>query len=519
MEKVQTTLPVGNIVGERYQVEDLLGKGGFGAVYLVRDLRVPQNVFALKEIVDPDPRSRRHFAFEGELLTRVDHPSLPRVYRIIDTPALDRAYILMDYIEGSNLEQLRRQKRGRRFSLSEVLTLLGPVVEAIAYLHSQQPPIVHRDIKPSNIIAPASGARTVLVDFGIAKEFDQEATTTAIRHASPGYGAPEQYSAGTNPRTDVYGLGATLYALLTGTIPTDSFFRLTQQLSKGKDPLPPVKQLVPEIPEHVSAAIERAMALENNERFASIEEFWQALQSASDTLTDVPRALSHNSVRYVPISGSGIPHSHDAQPVSVPARARRERIVMLALLLLALCVVLASTLFLLAALRNRHGQGQPATATPGIVVTHAPATATATATATPTPSPTPTQTPSPTPTPTPVASIPALVSSYSGTLNDRNGDITTSMSLDGIVQQQQHIQGNFSVGLPLTGDGPFTGTVNSSNAIQFTVQSSAIAAPLYFSGMIQKDGHMSGDYCSLDSTNHCNHNVGGYGTWSARPTQ
>lgn len=516
MEKVQTTMPIGTIVGERYQVEELLGKGGFGAVYRVRDLRVPQNVFALKENVDPDQRSRRHFVFEGELLTRVDHPSLPRVYRIIDNPTQDRAYILMDYIEGSNLEQLRRQKRGRRFTLGEVLTLLNPIVEAITYLHSQQPPIVHRDIKPSNIIAPASGARAALVDFGIAKEFDQEATTTAIRHASPGYGAPEQYSAGTNPRTDVYGLGATLYALLTGTVPTDSFFRLTQQLSKGKDPLPPVKELIPEIPEHVSSAIARAMALENGERFASIEEFWQALQDNSDTLTEAPRALPHGSIRYVPVSASGIAGGRDAGRVPASAHARRELIVMLALLLLALCVVLASTLFLLAALRSRHGQVPPAT-TPGVVATHA--TATATATATPTPSPTPTRTPLPTATATLAASIPMLVSSYSGTLNDRNGDITTSMSLDGIVQQQQHIQGNFSVGLPLTGNGPFTGTVNSSSAIQFTVQSSVIAAPLYFSGTIQKDGHMSGQYCSLDHTNHCNHNVGGYGTWSARPTQ
>src|SRR5581483_11463918 len=95
MQEMQTTLPVGSIVGDRYQIEALLGRGGFGAVYLVRDLRVRQNVFALKEIIDPDRRERRHFTLEAELLKRADHPSLPRVYRIFDDSTQNRAYLLM----------------------------------------------------------------------------------------------------------------------------------------------------------------------------------------------------------------------------------------------------------------------------------------------------------------------------------------------------------------------------------------------------------------------------------------
>lgn len=521
MEQVQTTLPLESVVGERYQVEALLGKGGFGAVYLVCDLRVRHNLFALKEMIDPDQRARRHFATEAEILKHTDHPSLPRVYRVFDDPALGRAYILMDYIEGSNLEQLRRKRPGQRFALREALTLVGPVFEAIAYLHAQQPPIIHRDIKPSNIIAPDSGARTVLVDFGIAKEFDQEATTTAIRHASPGYGAPEQYSSGTNTYTDIYGLGATLYALLTGTIPVDSFFRLTQYLGKGYDPLPLAREIVPTIPEHVSEAIARAMVLENNQRFASVEDFWQALQ---------PDALPIGPLPVLPpaaINGAGqrvLGKERNTRRAQAPLRApspsrlRGKWLVTLLLLLLALGAGFASALLVLS---NQHAQQtSSATATPGIRATP---TATATATATPTPTSTPTETPTPPPTATsaPVASIPTLVSMYTGTLHDNNGSINASMVLTGITQQGQAIQGIFNVGLPLQGNGPFTGTVNSRRTIQFTVHSSdpAAPAPLFFSGSIQKNGRMSGLYCSLDTTGHCNHNVGGFGTWFVAPAQ
>jgi serine/threonine protein kinase len=86
---------------------------------------------------------------------------------------------------------------------------------------------VHRDIKPSNIIVPARGGEAVLVDFGLAKEYVIDNTTTLIRHGSPGYAAPEQYGSGTSPQTDIYGLAATLYTLLTGTVPIDAITRVT----------------------------------------------------------------------------------------------------------------------------------------------------------------------------------------------------------------------------------------------------------------------------------------------------
>ena len=138
-------------------------------------------------MIDPNKKERKRFVFEADLLRRLDHPALPRVYYVFEDDKNERAYMLMDYVEGENLEVLRRHQPNMRFPVPQVLNIIAPIMNAISYLHNQQPPIIHRDIKPSNIIVPASGNEAVLVDFGIAKEFHPDSTTTAVRHASPGY--------------------------------------------------------------------------------------------------------------------------------------------------------------------------------------------------------------------------------------------------------------------------------------------------------------------------------------------
>ncbi|GER86233.1 hypothetical protein KDW_03950 [Dictyobacter vulcani] len=278
-EEPQTKFAQGRIVRDRYIIEDLLGQGGFGAVYRVKDRRVKGNVFALKEVEAPERHQRESFLFEGEVLRRLDHPALPRVYRVFDEPENKLICILMDYVAGPNLEQLRNKQPGKRFSLARVVEMMAPIADALSYLHAQKPPIIHRDVKPSNIIIPTSGESAVLVDFGIAKEYDQEATTTAVRHCSPGYGAPEQYTSGTGTPTDIYGFGATLYTLLTGVVPIDALYRITRISVNRADPLVPVQQIVPEIPAAVADAIQRALAVNSNDRFATIKEFWSLMES------------------------------------------------------------------------------------------------------------------------------------------------------------------------------------------------------------------------------------------------
>lgn len=521
MQEVQSTLPIGTVVRDRYIVEDLLGKGGFGAVYLVRDQRVHHNLFALKEVADPNKRERARFVFEADVLRRLDHPALPRVYYVFEDPKNDRAYMLMDYIEGPNLEKLRQLQPNKRFSVQHVLTIMGPIMNAVGYLHKQHPPIIHRDIKPANIIVPTSGIGSVLVDFGIAKEYDPDSTTTAVRHASPGYGAPEQYGIGTNTRTDIYGLGATIYALLTGVVPADAFFRTTQQGSKGTDPLEPISQYVPDIPPHIEQAVYRAMALDGNDRFATAEDFWHALNAeplAQPFLEPVvlPKPLAQPRAA---VGTRGAPAFAEATTVSTRKQpgGRRRRIGALLLLLLALLIGGVAAALLLPSLVGHHSNGPTSTATSTIKHTSTPSPV-ATHKATPSPAPSPSPSPSPARTPSPTAvpppAYPNVAGSYNGRIVDELTKPATSAAMSLSIQQSQgNISGSFTVSPPLSGSNSFTGFVTNKSYIQFLVQGSNGNPPLLFTGTVQQNGAMSGNYCSYVN-NRCDYGAGGYGTWS-----
>ncbi len=309
MQQEQILFPKGATVrdphGDRYVVEGLLGRGASGAVYLVSDKRVKQNVFALKEVINPNKRDRERFTFEGEILKRLHHRALPRVYHSFEHDNLKRVYILMDYIKGRNLEDLREEQPEKCFSLPLVLALVSPIVDALIYLHSQDPPIIHRDIKPANIVVPIGADEAMLVDFGSAKEYAPDGLTTVLSHRSPGYAAPEQYVGGTNTRTDIYGLGATLYLLLTGTVPTDALSRVVRGRSTGADPLKPANLLRPIVPAAVAEALQRAMSLSSADRFETVEEFWQVLKAhASEKPLQIPRVTSGATPQPLPERGT-----------------------------------------------------------------------------------------------------------------------------------------------------------------------------------------------------------------------
>ena len=523
MQDIQTILPIGSVVRDRYQVEDILGKGGFGAVYLVRDTRVHGNLFALKELVDNSKKERDRFAFECEVLKRLDHPSLPRVYRVFEDDANNRAYMLMDYIEGSNLEKLRRKQPEKRFTLPQALHIMAPVISAVAYLHSQRPPIIHRDIKPANIIVPALDDRAMLVDFGIAKEYDPDSTTTAIRRCSPGYGAPEQYMKGTNTQTDIYGLGATIYTLLTGVVPTDAFYRMTQIGGHGIDPLEPVTQFVPDLPPSVSATIQRALSINALDRYATVEEFWQALQDTTEK-QPVPAPV------IVPVPAPQLPltppPSHQIDEVTTaPFLGRPTKTVTrtrgLLPLLILLLVILAIGAGVVGALLLPGLSNHPATtvhtSTP-IARHHATATATQapTATAKPTQAPTAAPTTKPTVAPSPQPG-PVVSGIYNGQAHDTYGNETAPLSIS-FRESQGNLSGYVTISPPLLGSGPIiNGFVRNNGYVQFTVQGYKGNAPLFFWGTVASNGNAQGQYCSLDQSSRCNANMGGQGTWWADP--
>ena len=500
MQQEQSILPVGFTVrdpaGGSYVVEELLGEGGFGAVYLVRDRRA-KRLFALKDVIDPDRHSQERFTFEGEVLKRLSHRALPRVYRVFEHEKLKRVFLLMDYIEGQDLEALQPKQPAGQIALPLALALLDSIADALSYLHRQNPPIVHRDVKPANIIVPTRGDGAVLVDFGTAKEYVANRTTTAIRHGSPGYAAPEQYGRGTTPRTDLYGLGATLYTLLTGTIPPDSITRATT--SRGVDPLEPAYLIAPGIPWEVAAAIERAMSISPDDRFETVEEFWQEVTAhapqrqvflTSSTSTSMPQPLpvlpEHERGRMTPA-----PHRQR----HAPRVSRRAALLSFALALLFSVAIGASFLAVLIRDDGPSFAVQKVTSPPP----HAPSIPPSKVTSAVSPASTP-------PRGSPI--YPSLTASYAGTVVDLLNNEKTNLFLTQVQQSQGSIRGSFQ-GLGLV--GPFTGTVTSTGQVQFTVKVYSGDETLVFEGNIKIGGDMVGSFVVLDRQGN---RTGEVGLWN-----
>ena len=190
-----TSLPIGTIVHERYRVEGIVGKGGLGTVYSVLDILFgKQNIYALKEMADQSRSARRQFEHEAQWLQAVDHNHIPKVREYFDWRS--RLYLVMDFVDGENLEQKLYRQGGRPLPEEQVIAWILPICDALSYLHTRTPSILHRDVKPANIIVTPAG-HPVLVDLGIAKEHLPGANRTAtfVRKAgTEGYAPPEQYT-------------------------------------------------------------------------------------------------------------------------------------------------------------------------------------------------------------------------------------------------------------------------------------------------------------------------------------
>lgn len=267
----------GQVINNRYRIEQLLGQGGFGAVYRAWDQTFAL-FCAIKENRQNSPEGERQFLREARLLRMLRHLNLPLVtdYFVLPGPegAPGAAYLVMDYIEGDDLGQMLNRP-GKSLNPEQSVAWIAQVCDALTYLHSQNPPVIHRDIKPANIKITPDG-RAVLVDFGIAKFFDPEnETTIGAQGVTPGFSPPEQYgSAPTDPRSDVYALGATIYCLLTGRPPLEAPRRQTGQV------LPPVSSINPAVATSINRAVMRALELSPRDRWANVSEFKAALTAS-----------------------------------------------------------------------------------------------------------------------------------------------------------------------------------------------------------------------------------------------
>jgi len=581
----QATLPVGTIVHGRYIVQKLLGKNDIGAVYVVADQFAAARTasrFALKEVLHLSKSGRDRFLAEAKVLKKLDHSALPRIYNVFREDKYARAFLLSEYIEGLNLELLRLQQRESVFSLSQVISLMAPIVEAIAYLHRQEPPIIHQNIKPSNIVVSSANRKAVLVNFGVFRRTLPDSLMAAIRLHPLGYAAPEQYSGEITTQTDIYGLGATFYTLLTDATPPDALFRMAHLGSDSDvDPLDPVNRVAPNpnrptsasqtisrsvalhrmllsggeeevvtsrsanrplppISSAVAEVLHRAVSLKRNARFATVEEFCEALRQASHTASGEPQSVAASGSMAVPKEedtelsakvateqtptpdvdlvaqqslGTALADAREQLEASIPIELSQPlpttpvpdtevsaskpppknfRVLVPILLTLLMGIIVGTSLW---SDEVYHGSGSAASTSALPKVT---------------PHPSPTSTVVPTPSSTSPTNIAAL---YNGTIYDIATNVTTKMSLTGIQQTPITIGGNFT-GLHRT--GTFNGIIDPHppKHIQFTVKDSAGHLILSFDGHMQSDGELSGSYCSVDQYVQC---TGDYGLWSVAP--
>ena len=328
------------ILHDRFKVTSVLGFGAMGAVYLAQDERLVGRRCAIKENrpnEDENPdvlaRIKEQFLDEAHVLARLDHPVLPKVSDYFIEH--DWEYLVMDYVEGEDLEsRLKREEAPLPEEL--VLSWVDQVLDALIYLHNQQPkPIIHRDIKPANLRVNVQG-RVKLVDFGLVKLLDTENPETKIELrglGTPAYAPLEQFAGSeehTDARSDIYALGATVYQLLTNQVPVDVHQRLLHPPF-----LRPPRELNPELSEQTEAVILRAMAIHPDDRFQSAEEMRQALLPGEQPVA-------------VPVAPAAAPAPEPAPPPDQPTGVSRSLWIFGLLGLIVLLIVvggLAFTLF------------------------------------------------------------------------------------------------------------------------------------------------------------------------------
>jgi hypothetical protein len=270
-----------SLLNDRYRVVALIGQGGMGAVYEAIDERLRSRV-ALKQTTVAGEGMGRAFEREAQILAGLRHPALPRVIDHFVTA--EGQFLVMEFFAGADLAARMSEQDGP-LPVPQVLAWGDQLLDALDYLHTQEPPVVHRDIKPQNMKLTPRG-EIVLLDFGLAK--GSAALPSGQSQAASLFGYTPQYApleqvqgTGTDPRSDLYSLGGTLYHLLTGKPPADALARAHAVLNAQPDPLVPANALRPELSSAVSGALSQSLALNAAARFGSAKAMRRALQSAA----------------------------------------------------------------------------------------------------------------------------------------------------------------------------------------------------------------------------------------------
>jgi formylglycine-generating enzyme required for sulfatase activity/predicted Ser/Thr protein kinase len=300
----------GELLEGRYRIERPLGEGGQGAVYEASHVRLSGKRVAIKEMFGNDAVFIRAFEREAALLANLDHPALPDVSDYFQEDG--SCFLVMDFVEGKNLWELMGitddTGKGTPLDIESVLRWADDLLDALDYMHTQQQPVIHKDIKAQNI-AVTSRNKVMLLDFGLATGAVGEITamkSTLLRGYSPFYAPPEQIlrsrfghwyevakamlphdeveriaAQGTDARSDLYSLAATLYHCLTGEPPAISTIRLMAASQGRPDPLKPASDINSRVSRVIDSFLMQAMRLNRDDRFASAKAMRKALVEAS----------------------------------------------------------------------------------------------------------------------------------------------------------------------------------------------------------------------------------------------
>lgn len=304
------------ILQSRYRVVGKLGQGGMGTVYEAVDQRLYATI-ALKECVIINEHLQKQFEKEARLLAQLNHPALTKVFDFFTEG--EKQYLVMEFIPGEDLWTTILKQR-KPFSVESVLRWADQLLDALDYLHTQEPPIIHRDIKPHNLKLTGRG-QIKLLDFGLAKgstgSLSQASAAQSVFGYTLSYAALEQIQGtGTDPRSDLYSLAATLYHLLTASIPPDALARITEVANEKADPLQSANVFNPQVMPALAGLLTQAMSQNREKRPASALEMRQTIRlmttpMASPRNTDPPETLrlSRDDIPFVPppISSASAP--------------------------------------------------------------------------------------------------------------------------------------------------------------------------------------------------------------------
>jgi outer membrane protein assembly factor BamB/tRNA A-37 threonylcarbamoyl transferase component Bud32 len=260
-------LSPGDTLQDRYEIRKFISKGGMGAVYLARDTRFPkvEKLVAVKEMIRAirdsvtSRISLETFEREANIVASLNHTAIPKVFDYFHHER--RVYLVLEFIEGTDLESLLSEM-DYPLPQEKVVDWAIQTCDVLSYLHNHKPnPIVFRDMKPSNIMLRQDGS-IVLIDFGIAKIFHEGKRGTMI--GTEGYSPPEQYRGISEPRGDLYALGATLHHLLTRRDPRkEPPFTFNDH---------PIRDFNPSATPELQAILSRALAYEIEDRYPSAHE-------------------------------------------------------------------------------------------------------------------------------------------------------------------------------------------------------------------------------------------------------